>query len=106
MLIAIDDSIPSSLVSSSSPLEIVRVCIQELTCHFILCTVYVPPNIGLSYFQSLISFLSDILSRSTPCIIVGDFNLPTIYWSTLTGNCAPPPVILIFLTTYFNPNSC
>ena len=32
--------------------------------------------------------LADILSSNIPCIIVGDFNLPNICWSTLTGNSA------------------
>ena len=58
----------------------------NLTHLFNLCTVYVPPKSGDSYFNSTLSFLSDILCSDSPCIIVGDFNFPNICWSTLTGN--------------------
>ena len=55
-----------------------------LTYLIILCTVYIPPNSSDS-FDTLIPFLTDILSSNTPCFIVGDFNLPDICWSTLSG---------------------
>ena len=85
VLVAVNDSIPSSLVYSPSNVEIV--CVQiELTCPFHLCTVYVPPNSDLSYLKSVIDFFTvNILSS---CIIVGDFNLPNICWSSLTGSSA------------------
>ena len=41
---------------------------------------------GLLYFNSMLSFLSDILCSDSPCIIVGHFNFPNICWSTLTRN--------------------
>ena len=55
VLVAVNDSIPSSLVYSPSNLKIV--CVQiELTSPFHLCTVYVPPNSDLSYLESVIDF--------------------------------------------------
>ena len=61
----------------------------ELTSPFHLCTVYVPPNSDLSYLESVIDFFTiNILSSCIPCIIVGDFNLPNICWSSLTGSSA------------------
>ena len=100
VLVAVNDSIPSSLVSSPSNLEII--CVQlKLPCAFNLCTVYLPPNSDLSYFESLIDFLSDILSSCIPCIIVGDFNLPNICWSTFTGNSS---VSTFFCDFIFNWN--
>ena len=36
-------------------------------------------------YDILISFVNDILSSENPCIIVGDFNLPDICWSSLMG---------------------
>ena len=61
----------------------------ELTSPFHLCTGYVPPNSDLSYLESVIDFFTiNILSSCIPCIIVGDFNLPNICWSSLTGSSA------------------
>ena len=87
VLIAIDDSIPSCCIHSSADLELI--CVQVGMSHpFYLhvCTVYIPPSASLSYFESLLSFFSDILSANTPCILCGDFNFPTICWDTLSGN--------------------
>ena len=74
------------MVYSPSNLEIF--CVQiELTSPFHLCTVYVPPNSDLSYLESVRDFFTiNILSSCIPCIIVGDFNLPNICWSSLTGS--------------------
>jgi len=83
VLVAVDESIPSSLIDSPPNLEIIVVQLG-LTYPTILCTVYIPPNSSDS-FDILIPFLADILSSNTPCFIVGDFNLPDICWSTLSG---------------------
>ena len=52
----------------------------------LLCTVYLPPNPYLSCFKDMIEYLSATLSTNIPCLICGDFNLPGVCWSTLTGN--------------------
>jgi len=79
VLAAVDESIPSSLIDSPPNLEIIVV--QLGLTYPILCTVYIPPNSSDS-FDILIPLLN-ILSSSTPCFIVGDFNLPDICCSTL-----------------------
>ena len=76
VLIAIDNSIPSCCMHSPADLELV--CVQVGMSHpFYLCTVYIPPSASLSYFESVLSFFSDILSANTSCILCGDFNFPT-----------------------------
>ena len=71
VLIAVHDSIPSSLFSSPSDLEIV--CVEFPSFNSILCTVYVPPNSNESYFCSVTSPVSDLVTNNNCCIIVGDF---------------------------------
>ena len=83
VLVVVDESITSSLIDSPPNLEIIVVQLG-LTYPIILCTAYIPPNSSDS-FDTLIPFLTDILSSNTPCLIVGDFNLPDICWSTLSG---------------------
>ena len=79
VLVAVDESIPSSLIIDSPPnLEIILVQLG-LTYPIILWTVYIPPN-SSDLFETLIPFLTDILSSNTPCFIV-----PDICWSTLSG---------------------
>ena len=85
-----------------SPADLELVCVQVGTSHpFYLCTVYIPPSASLSYFESVLSFFSDILSANTPCILCGDFNFPTICWDTLCGNT---PLSSSFCDFIFNWN--
>ena len=78
VLVAVDESIPSSLIDSPPNLEIIVVQLG-LTYPIVWCTVYIPPN-SSDLFETLIPFLTDILSSNTPCFIV-----PDICWSTLSG---------------------
>ena len=83
VLVAINDSLPSVLVSSPPNLE--SIVVQIGSSHpFTLCTIYVPPN-SREMYDMLISFLTDTLSSENPRIIVGDFNLRDICWSSLMG---------------------
>ena len=84
VLIALEESIPSSIIPSPSNLEVISVRI-ELNVPISLCTVYIPPTPSDLYIDSLLSYLADFISSSEHVIIVGDFNLPDINWSTLTG---------------------
>ena len=59
VLIAVNDSIPSLLISSPPDLEIVSVKIGS-NKQFILCTVYVCPNCSFSYLVSLLSLIQII----------------------------------------------
>ena len=47
--------------------------------------VYVPPNATVEYHNELINYLATITSLSNSILITGDFNMPDINWSTLTG---------------------
>jgi len=84
VLIALEESIPSSIIPSPGDLEVISVRIQ-LNCSISICTVYIPPNSNDSYIALLLSYLADVISSSEHVIIVGDFNFPDINWSTLTG---------------------
>ena len=84
VLIAVDASIPCSVVSSPSNLEVITVKIG-LNTPILLCTVYVPPNSSDSYQISLMAYLTELLPMYEHAIILGDFNLPDINWSSLSG---------------------
>ena len=85
VLVAIKNHLPSCLISSPSHIEILCVNIG-ISNPILLCTLYLPPNPYLSYFKDMIEYLSATLSTNIPCLICGDFNLPGVCWSTLTGN--------------------
>ena len=82
VLIAIHESMHSTLISSPSDLEVVSVRLG-LDNHLVVCCVYVPPDSTVLYVSSLVNYLTEIVSK---CIIVGDFNFPDIDWSSLLGS--------------------
>ena len=88
VLVAIKQSLTSSIIPSPSDLKIVSVKIG-LGNDFTLCCVYVPPESSLSYVTSLVQFLTYFESSFSKCIIVGDFNFPDIDWCTLMGTSIP-----------------
>ena len=67
-------------------------CVHQLCLsgdHIIsLCSVYVPPNPDISYFKQLTAFLKSLAANEKTLIIIGDFNLPDICWTSLSG-CSP-----------------
>ena len=71
VLIAVNNLLPSYLTTSPPNLEVVTIKLCFAGNHNIsICTVYIPPNPNVAYFN----------------LIVGDFNLPDICWSTLSGS--------------------
>ena len=50
-----------------------------------ICTVYIPPNPDVAYFNQLIDFLLTLSSNCEFLIVIGDFNRPDICWSSLSG---------------------
>jgi len=50
--------------------------------------VYTPPNGPIENHRDLTSYLTTIMALSNPVLILGDFNLPEINWSTLSGYSA------------------
>ena len=85
VLVAVSESVPSVLIPSPEDLEIIAVNLHCLNGPITLCTVYVSPNSGDDYHKRLISYLIHVTSSAVNVIIVGDFNLPDICWSTLMG---------------------
>ena len=79
VLIAVSDLVPITLTAD---LEVIAV---NLNKPIFPCTVYVPPNSSDSYRKCLLSYLHSFASHMETVIIVGDFNMPDICWSTLTG---------------------
>lgn len=51
---------------------------------FMVCAVYRPPNTAISMISDLNDYLIQHVKPSTNFILLGDFNLPYIDWSTLT----------------------
>ena len=54
----------------------------------VVCNCYILPNSGDSYLDSLLTFVSNLISNHDRVIITGDFNLLDINWSCLTGHCS------------------
>ena len=113
MLVAVNCSIPSSLLPSPPDLEVASVKLG-LNKELILCTIYVPPNSSESYLTSLFTYLSDLTCSPNQCLIVGDFN-PDICWSSLmVVLCCPIVSVSLFFDcnltqhvmepTHFNGN--
>jgi len=46
----------------------------------------VPPNITLTYYETLFDFLSNLSNISNKLITIGDFNFPDIDWDSLSGH--------------------
>ena len=50
-----------------------------------LCSVYIPPNSHFTYLQQLTAYLNSLVIDRKILLIIGDFNLPDICWSSLSG---------------------
>jgi len=87
VLLAISHEFPSKQLPSPPKLEVVTVSVSlvpVVTC----CIVYAPPNATAEYHTELNNYLATVTSQPNPVIIFGDFNMPDINWSTLTGSSA------------------
>ena len=79
----IKQSISSHLLSIPNNLE--AILVQVFTRHLIiLCLIYNPPNASDKYHQQLLEFLHSLSSYSCSVILMDDFNIPDVNWSTLT----------------------
>ncbi len=100
-MIAVRDSISTTLIPSPGDLEVIVVNIghpYEAT----LCTVYIPPSASV---KLLIDYLSSLLCSSSRIVLVGDFNYPDINWSTLIGSTLPSNRFCEFIFSA-RSNSC
>ncbi len=97
VLLAIHKSIPTNLIPSPPNLEIIVVELIQAKC--IVCSVYLPPTVNLSTFTDTLSFLSHLASDQN-ILIIGDFNLPDINWSTLSGSSVMSNLFCDFVFEY------
>ena len=88
IMLAVSNKLPSRQVPSPHNLEIVTVSISISTTDITCCMIYTPPNATTEYHRDLVKYLVTVAALSTPVLIFGDFNLPDINWTTLTGNSA------------------
>ena len=85
VLLAVKETIVSQQLQSPSNLELLLVLIS-LHHPITICLVYNPPNSSAQYGQDLINFLLSFSTDPSSVIIMGDFNVPNINWSTLVGS--------------------
>ena len=85
VLIAVNDNLPSILIPSPPNLEVVSISLCLPVIQISICTVYIPPNPDVAYFNQLIDFLLTLSSNCEFLIVIGDFNRPDICWSSLSG---------------------
>ena len=84
-MIAINQSIPTKIVSCSKEVEALTVQLL-LKQPINLCLIYNPPNSELNYRQKLLEYLSETMQSTEEVILLGDFNAPDINWSNLSGS--------------------
>ena len=83
-MLAISNDFPSRQLSSPINLEVVTVFVSlvpAVTC----CLVYAPLNATVEYHTELTNYLATITLLPNSILIIGDFNMPDINLSTLTG---------------------
>ena len=97
VMLAVSNKLPSRQVPSPHNLEIVTVSISISTTDITCCMIYTPPNATTEYHRDLVKYLVTVAALFTPILIFGDFNLPDINWTTLTGNSAVSNNFCVFV---------
>ena len=87
-MVAVSDSIPSTQVIVHTQCELVIVNLQSLHPNTYICCVYLPPSSPTSYYTSLFQCIDSFPSPSH-VILLGDFNIPDVDWSTLHAQSPP-----------------
>ena len=95
-LIAVHESLPSTLIPSPSDLEVVVVKLG-LVNDYVICCVYVSPDSGFLYISSLIKYLTEIVSSFIKCVIVCDFNFPDVDGCSLLGSSSSSNLFCEFI---------
>ena len=87
VFLAVNDVIPSKLLDTPSDIEGVTVKINH-TNPVVISVIYAAPqsSIVCQLFQQLSWSSPNLISTCLPIIVVGDFSLPDIDWTTLSGN--------------------
>ena len=88
VLVAVNESLQSSIIPSPDDLELISVSITHRDT-IIICTVYIPPNSDSNYVNSLLLYLSNLITSHDHIILVGDFNFPDVNWDTVSGSSLP-----------------
>lgn len=73
-----------------SALELIVIMLPSKNMNFFVCAVYIPPASGNGVYERLVSVIERISKASpdsTLCLI-GDFNMPHIYWEIVDNSCA------------------
>ena len=99
VLITVSSCIPSSLVFCAPDIELIVVK-PDSSSPILLCCVYLPPKCAESTIITFFSHLSS-LSFCGPLLLIGDFNLLDIDWSSLTADTPPSR---LFCNSLFSHN--
>ena len=83
-MLAIHNSLPSRQLPSPPHLEVLSVELS-FSSPVLISVVYIPPSSNPGYCFDLLHYLDSVAAHPRS-VIVGDFNLPDISWSTLTGH--------------------
>ena len=82
VMITINKSICSELISCISDLEVLSIRIKAKSTSLNICVVYMPPNSNFASYEALsTTYLTELSTDNSPIIIAGDFNLPDINWA-------------------------
>ena len=79
---AVNDVILCKLLDTPSDIEGVTVKINHANPVVISVILYAAPQSSVNYFNSCHDHLSNLINTCLPIIVVGDFNLPDINWTT------------------------
>ena len=83
-MLAIDIPISNKILPGPNNIEVIVVQIttrNPLTLHL----VHNPPNSFATYQQNFLNFLSNIMQSDNNVVILGDFNMPDICWTSLSA---------------------
>lgn len=85
VLLAINDIIPSVPLTTPPGLEAVTIKIGQKS-PIVISVLYIAPQSSSDYYNEFFDYIISLANSSLPVIIMGDFNLPDINWSTLTAS--------------------
>ena len=81
-MVAVSNLIPSKSIQVQSPCELTVVNLT-LNPNTFICCAYVPPSSPTSYLENIAQVLHTLPSSSSHLILLGDFNIIDVNWSTL-----------------------
>lgn len=86
VLIAVANTLSSTLICSSLDLELIAVEITAIPKPITLINAYIPPNSPLSLIASFTQQICQLTKTNNTVILTGDLNHPQIDWLSLSGN--------------------